>query len=208
MAYGRIGIDVFQIGLHHGAESPVNHRNRSQYQEEVAPLGQSFRHQVHGNAETPVATQFHQHAGMQHGHRRRGGSMAVGTPCMEREQGTQYAEAQEHRRKEQVLHLFGDIMQVGNLQHIHRLRPGSVIDAQDTDEQESRPAHQHQRQFHGGIFLTPAAPYTNEQVHRNESHLIKHEHGEKVGRNEETEYARGEQGKPQEIFFREGLQFP
>jgi hypothetical protein len=99
-------------------------------------------------------------------------------------------------------------VQRGDLVQVHRLRPGTEVDAQDAAEQQGRPAHEHQRQLHGRILLAAAAPDADEQVHRDEGHLVKHEHGEKVGGDEETEYARGEQGKPQEIFFREGFQFP
>ena len=105
MAYGRVGVDVFQVGLYHGTEGTVYDRDGRQHQEEVTPNGSSGRHQVHGDTEASVTSQFHQYTGVQHTYGRRGRSMTVGAPCMEGEEGAQYTKSQEDHREEDALHL-------------------------------------------------------------------------------------------------------
>ena len=56
VAYRRVGVDVFQVGLHYGTERSVHHGNGGQYQEEIAPDSGTGRHQVHGDAETSVTS--------------------------------------------------------------------------------------------------------------------------------------------------------
>ena len=133
--------------------------------------------------------------------------MTVRAPGMEGEQGSQHTESQEDGREENALHL-GRYLVVDNFKNIHGLCSGTVVDTQDSDEQEGRSTHQHQRQLHGGIFLLSASPYSDEQVHRNQSHFVEHEHGEQVGRNEESEHSDAQQGKPKEVFSGHGFQLP
>ena len=99
---------------------------------------------------------------------------------MEGKECSQHTESQEDHREEDTLH-FGRYLVLHDFQDIHRLGSGSVVDAQDTNQQEGRTTHQHQGQLHGSVFLAAASPHTNQQVHRNQSHFIEHEHGEQVG---------------------------
>ena len=41
----------------------------------------------------------------------------------------------------------------------------------------------------------------DEQVHRDERHLVEHEHREEVDRNEEPEDAHAQQAEPEEIYY-------
>ena len=97
---------------------------------------------------------------------------------------------------------------VHNLKDVHSLGSGTIIYAKDTDEQECRTTHKHKGKFHGGVFLLSASPYADEQIHRDERNLVEHEHGEEVGRDEETENSGTQKGEPEEIFFRHRLQTP
>ena len=65
--------------------------------------------------------------------------------------------------------------------------------------QQRRTAHEHQRQLHGRILLAAAAPDADQEVHRNQRHLVEHEHREEVDRDEESEDADAQQTEPQEI---------
>ena len=82
------------------------------------------------------------------------------------------------------------------------------VDAKNPHEQQGRASHQHQRQFHGSVFLFPATPDADQQVHGDEGHLVKHEHGEEVHGDKEPEYPDGQQVKPQEILFLQEIHFP
>ena len=73
---------------------------------------------------------------------------------------------------------------------VHRRGTTEIVDAQDADNQEGRASHQHQRQFHGRVLLMTRAPDANQQIHRNQRHLVEHEHREQVGRDEEAEHTR------------------
>ena len=75
--------------------------------------------------ETSVTSQLHQYTGMKHTNCRRSRSMTIGTPCMEREQGSQHSESQENHREEDTLH-FGRDLQFYDFKNIHGLSSGSV----------------------------------------------------------------------------------
>ncbi len=127
---------------------------------------------------------------------------------MEREHGSKYTETDEDEGEEHLLNLHRDIVHGGNLVDIHGRGTTKVVDAQDTNNEQSRASHQHQRQLHGRILLGTTTPHTNQQVHRDERHLIEHEHGEKVGADKEAEHTCGKQGEPEEILFSERFQLP
>ena len=127
---------------------------------------------------------------------------------MEGEKGSQDAEADEDEREPDALLGKGDVVQRGDLQYVHRLGPRAEVDAQDADQQEGRAAHEHQREFHGRILLAAAAPDADEQVHRDERHLVEHEHREEVHRDEESEDPDTQQAEPEEVLLDVGLHLP
>ena len=186
--YGRVGVDIFQVGLHTGGECAVYNGDTCQYEEYPAEFLRGFGHQIHGDAETSVTAQFHQYARMQHGNGSRCGCVTVGAPCVEREQSAQHTETKEGKREPDALLLDRDIVQLGYFQQVHGGGAAAEVDTQDTDQQESGTAHKHQCQFHGGIFLASRAPYANQQVHRDKRYLVEHEHGEQVGGDKEAEH--------------------
>src|SRR3712207_1406168 len=108
---------------------------------------------------------------------------------MEREKSPQYSEAEERERKPDALLLEGYVVQLRNLEDIHRCCPRTGKDAENTDQQKSGTAHQHERQLHGGIFLPPRSPDTDEQIHGDQRYFVEHEHGEEIDGNKESEYA-------------------
>ena len=167
-----------------------------------------FGHQVHRHAETAVAAQLHQHAGVEHRHGGRCRCVTVGAPGVEREEGAQHAEADEDHREPDVLLREGNVVQRGDLVQVHRLRPGAEVDAQDAAEQQGRPAHEHQRQLHGRILLAAAATDADEQVHRDQCHFVEHEHREEIDGDEESEDTDREQAEPEEVGFDVGLHLP
>ena len=132
----------------------------------------------------------------------------AGAPSVEGEQGAQHAESDEREREPDALLLDGDVVQLGYLEHVHGGGTRTEVDAQDADEQQCGGSHQHQRQLHGGVFLTPAAPHANKEVHGDEGYLVEHEHGEQVDGDKEPEYAQRQEREPQEEFFGKRLQPP
>ena len=127
---------------------------------------------------------------------------------MEGEQSTQHTESDEDEGEERILNLLGNVVHSSNLVDIHRGVTAEVVDTQHAENQQSRTTHQHQRQLHGRILLAARTPHTNQEVHRNQSHLIEHEHGEHVGADEETKHTRRKQGEPKEILLGKRLQLP
>src|SRR5574344_1311251 len=138
--------------------------------------------------------------------------MTVGAPCMEWKQCSKHTETKEGDREEYLLHehrySMRTVQVVGNLIDIHRHGTATEIDAQNTDQQKSGTAHQHQGKLHRCIFLRSTTPYTYQQIHRDQGYFIKHEHREQVGRDKESEHARRKQCVPKEIFLRQRLQLP
>ena len=127
---------------------------------------------------------------------------------MEGEQSTQHTEADENEGEENLLDVNGDVMLGGNLRDNHRVGSAIEVDTENTEDEQGRTSHEHQRQFHGRILLVARTPHADEQVHGNEGHLIEHEHGEHIHGDEEAEHTRGKQGEPKEILLRERLQLP
>ena len=136
--YRGVGVDIFEVGLHAGRESAVHDRNRREDDENPAQFVRRFGHQVHRHAEAAVAAQLHQHAGVEHRHGGRCRCVTVGAPGVEREEGAQHAEADEDHREPDVLLREGNVVQRGDLVQVHRLRPGTEVDAQDAAEQHCR----------------------------------------------------------------------
>ena len=178
VAYRRICVDVFQVGLYTCAECTVNDTDTGQDQENPCQFVSSLGHQEYGNTETSVTSEFHQHAGMQHRHGGRRRSVTVGRPCVEREHRTQHAKPYKRSDKQSVLPFQINTV-CGYFHKIHRLA-GMIVNAKDADQQQCRTAHQHQSKLHGSIILVAAAPYADKQIHRNQRDLIEHEHREQV----------------------------
>ena len=127
---------------------------------------------------------------------------------MEREQRAQHAETHEHQREPDALLGNGNVVQRGDLLNVHRRGARTEVDAQNADQQQRRTAHEHQRQLHGGVFLAPAAPDADQQVHRDQRHLVEQEYREEVDRNEEPEHPHAQQAEPEEVGFDVGLHLP
>ena len=72
------------------------------------------------------------------------------------------------------------------------------VRAEETEHQECRTTHKHQSKLHSRILLATCAPDTDKKIHRDQSHLIEHEHGEHVDRDEEAEHTGGEEREPEE----------
>ena len=144
---------------------------------------------------------------MEHGYSGRRGSMTVGAPGMEGEQSTQHTESHKDHREENALHFCRNV-QFHQFQQVHGGSSGTIVDTENTHQQECGTAHQHQCQFHGGIFFLSATPHADEQIHRNQGHFIEHEHGKEVGRDEESEHSDTQKGEPKEIFLGHRLDLP
>ena len=139
--------------------------------------------------------------------------MTVGAPCVEREEGSEHTETDEHHGEEHLLQVYGNEARCGGyLGDVHRIsaaeRPVEEVDAQDADDEQCRTAHEHQRQFHGCILFLAAAPHADEQVHGDEGHLVEHEHGEEIDADKEAEHTRAKECKPEEILLGEGFELP
>ena len=190
--HGGVGVDILQVGLHAGGESTVNHGDTREDKENPAEFVGSLGHEVHGDAEAAVAAELHEHAGVEHRNGGRRGSVAVGTPRVEGEECAEHAETDKREREPDALLRevdgVGTARLVGNLDDVHRGCARSVEDAEDAAHEESRTAHEHERELHGRIFFAPAAPYANQEVHGNERDFIEHEHGEHVHGDEEAEH--------------------
>ena len=128
--------------------------------------------------------------------------MAVGAPCVEGEHGAENTEAYECHREEECLPAMRDGAVAGDLEDVpcqlSALGSRVVIDADEAEHEECRAAHEHQGQLHGRVVLAARAPYADEKVHRDKSHLIEHKHGEEVDRDKEAEHTGRQQNQPQE----------
>ena len=212
VAHTRVSVDILEVGLHTSAQRTIDDAGTREQQENPSQLVGGKRHQIDGDAETAVTSQFHQHTRVEHRHRRGRRGMTIGRPCMEWEHGTQHAEADKCQREQQILPIVRNGIVMCNIQDVHRQgltsRCRVEIDTNQAEHQEGRATHQHQRQFHRAIVLVTTTPHTNEQVHGNQSNLIEHEHREQVNRDKETEHTRGQQEEPHEELTRHGVHLP
>ena len=202
VAHRRVGIDILEVGLHTCAKCAIDDADAREREKYPAQLRCGIGHQEDGDAEAAVASQFHEHAGMEHRHRCGGRSMAVGRPCVEGEHGAKHAEAHKGHREEEELPVVRNGIVVSHLKQIHRegARIGArvEVDAQNTQHEKCRPAHEHERELHSRVVLVARAPHADEQIHGDEGHLIEHEHSEQVDRDEEAEHTCREQKEPHE----------
>ena len=138
--------------------------------------------------------------------------MTVRTPGVEREHGSEDTESDKRETEEKILPARVNRIVVGYLENVpgelSALRRTVPIDTEKTEHQEGRTAHQHQGQLHCRIFLAARAPHTDQKVHRNQSHLIEHEHGEHVDGNEESEHTGRQETEPEEEVLGKGIDFP
>ena len=111
--------------------------------------------------------------------------MTIGRPCVEREHGTEHTKSDKDEGEEHLLNFNGNVVQGCNLKHIHGGGTREEIDAQDSQNEQCRTTHEHERELHGRIFLGTTSPHADEQIHGDEGNLIEHEHGEQVYRDKE-----------------------
>ena len=196
----RVGIDILQVSLHTSTQGTIDHRDGGEDEEDPREILCSLRQQVHGHTETAIASELHQHTGMEHRHGGRRRGMTVGRPCVEREQGSQHTEADEDEGEEDVLYPAGDGVGCSNRRQFERVVAAILaveeVDTQQTENQQGRASHQHECQFHSRVLLMTRAPDTNQEVHRDKGHLVEHEHCEEVGGDEEAEHTGREQREP------------
>ena len=152
VAHRRVGIDVLQVGLHACAEGSVDYRDGSEDKEYPAEFLCSLGEQVHGHAEAAIASEFHQHAGMEHRHSGGRRGMTVGRPGVEREQGPEDSETDEDEGEEYLLDVGGNIVLGGNLGDNHGVGPAEEVDAEDADDEQRRASHKHEGKLHGCIL--------------------------------------------------------
>ena len=207
----RVGVDVFQVGLLDCRERSVDHADTGQRQENPCQFVGRLGHQEDRHAKTTVSAEFHQHPSMQHRNGRRRRSVTVRRPRVERKHRAEHPEADERQREEQVLRAHRNRM-FGDFENIHRQLTAfgrrMEIDAEDADQQQRRTSHQHQRQFHRRILFPAGSPHADQQVHRDQRHLVKHEHREQINRNEESEHPDRQQREPCEKLPRQRRHFP
>ena len=213
VAYRRVGIDILEVGLDAGAEGTVNYGDAGEDKEYPSQFIGGFGHQIHGNAEAAVASELHEHAGVEHRNCRGGGSMTVGRPGVEGEHGTEDTETCEGEDEPEVLETarlegVGTAGVVGDVDDVHRSSAGAVVDTEDTAHQEGGTSHQHQRKLHGRVLLLARTPYADEEVHGDKGDFIEHEHGEHVYADEKAEYAHREKREPKEVFLGQRFQLP
>ena len=138
--------------------------------------------------------------------------MTIGAPCVEWEQCTQHTESDEDEWEEDVLDVTRNAVvscDCGQLKGVvAAVDTIKVVDTQQSKDQQGRASHQHQGQLHGRVLLATRPPYTNQQVHWNQSHLVEHKHSKQVGRDKETIHTCREQGEPQEVLLSKRLQLP
>ena len=195
----RVGVDVFQVGLLDCRERSVDHADTGQRQENPCQFVGRLGHQEDRHAKTTISAELHQHPRMQHRNGRRRRSVTVRRPRVEREHRAEHSETDERQREEQVLRAHRNRM-FGDFENIHRQLTAfgrrMKIDAEDADQQQRRTSHQHQRQFHRRILFPAGSPHADQQVHRDQRHLVKHEHREQINRNEESEHPDRQQREP------------
>ncbi len=107
VAHRGIADDVFQIGLGQAHEGAIDDAHRGQDGEQRRPVDEPLGAEVHAHPQHAVGPQFHQHPGMDHGHRRGRGHVPHRRPGVEGPQARQHPEAEEEQKEAQILHLRG-----------------------------------------------------------------------------------------------------
>ena len=98
---------VLQVVLGHGDKRAIDHVDqREQHNPRRVELG-AVGQQHDAHAQGGERAQLHQHAGVEHGHGRRRGHVAVGRPVVEGEDAAQHREAKEDEREDQLLEVDG-----------------------------------------------------------------------------------------------------
>src|SRR3712207_2956383 len=97
---------------------------------------------------------------------------------MEWEQSSKNTKTDKEEGEKYLLNLNRNICHRCNLIDIHGCSSTEIVNTKDSDNQQSRTTHQHQCQLHGRILLRTGSPYTYEQIHWYQRHLIEHKHGE------------------------------
>ncbi len=95
--------NVLEVGLHGGDQSPVDHVDGSQDEDQRRPETRTFRQQHDPHPQRGEGTQLHQDPCVEHGHRRRRRDMAVGGPVMEGENAPEDSEAKKHEGEPEPL---------------------------------------------------------------------------------------------------------
>ena len=131
---------------------------------------------------------------------------------MEREQRTKNTETDKDEREEDLLNKCRNSIGSSDLHDRHGIGATILtveeVDAKDADDQQRGSSHEHQRQLHGTVLLWTGTPNADEQVHRNQSDLVEHEHGEEVLRDEEAKHTGRQQGEPEEVFLLHRMLLP
>jgi hypothetical protein len=108
--------------------------------------------QSHAEPNYAVRAELHEHAGVQHRHRRGRRRVAVRRPRMQRPDASEDAETdvegEEHPRLQRRIELLR-----GHRQERERPLAGSDVEGKDADQDERRPEQQVQRQLHRRVFL-------------------------------------------------------
>ncbi len=99
----RIADEQVQILLPHCHPADVKNVAEAEPGEKSHPVVCGLRHQRQRDANQAVKPEFLQHAGVQHGGRRRGGAVAQRRPRMERPERNQNAEAEQQQREDEIL---------------------------------------------------------------------------------------------------------
>ena len=130
---------------------------------------------------------------------------------MEREHRAEHSESDKSQREEEVLRTHRDGI-FRYFENIHRelatFGSRMEVDTEDSDQQQRGTSHQHQGQLHCGILFATGSPHSDQQVHRDQGHLIKEEHRKEVRRDEESEHTDRQQRVPSEEFAGKWRHFP
>ena len=92
-----------EILLPHRHPAAIQNVAEAEPGDDVHPALRRLRHQRQRDANQTVEAEFLQHAGMQHGRRRRRDAVTQRRPGMERPERNQNAEAEQQQREDEIL---------------------------------------------------------------------------------------------------------
>ena len=198
----RIGDQLLHVRLPEGHQRRVDDGDGRQGEDQRREIDRRLREHGQGEAQEAIAPHLQQHAGQDHRPRRRRLHVGVGQPGVHRPHGHLHRERREEGQEEHDLQTWREVEL-----HQGRDRGG----ARDHGHGQDRRQHQHRAQqgveeeLVGRIDPVLAAPYADDQEHRDQAELEEHVEQDQVQRREHPDHQGLEHQEGDQILHQPGL---
>ena len=192
-----IGDELLHVALHQRDERGVDHRDHRQDEDEPGELRAGFGEHRQAEADEPVAAELEQHA--REDDRSGGRRLHVGIrqPGMHRPHRHLHGEAGEEGQPQPGLRLRREVV-VQQRRDIGRAR--FVRHPQHCDQHQDRTEQRVEEEFVRGVDAVIAAPYADDQVHRDQAGLKEDVEQEHVLRGEDANHQHFHQQEGAHVF--------